>query len=353
MDEFLIPYAKLITDGRLVTIDEVESGLACNCICDGCGSPMVARKGQEKAHHFGHAPKSTNEDKPCTFNFKRGCFWLIRQILEESVGSEIELPDYVLLLRNNLARHQKSYQVTHESKPLYEKVLSFELSQNNETAIAVLAIGKHRLHLTFGFPSAFKRPNKACDGCAEIFVSLANVYDAYTKEKKPFIQVIKAHIFSSHFKEWMFHPRQTKLELQFKAVCDDIISEMKQQAPLQFKPTETKPVSQQVKPEQHYAVRPRAESISAEARDVIKFNKRLDEMVNSADALYTILKQSQAKHCDKCQFLYMVTNTKCPTCGDYTSATIQLDAHYMHNLAQKYQKVGYVDLSLKNFPKTS
>lgn len=115
MDEVLIPYAKLIDDGRLVTIDEVESGLACNCICDGCGAPMVARKGQEKAHHFGHAPKSANEDKPCTFNFKRGCFWLIRQILEESVGCEIALPDYDLLLSNTLARHEKRYQITKAS----------------------------------------------------------------------------------------------------------------------------------------------------------------------------------------------------------------------------------------------
>lgn len=350
MDEVLIPYAKLVEDGRLVTIDEVESGLACNCICDGCGAPMVARKGQEKAHHFGHAPKSANEDKPCTFNFKRGCFWLIRQVLEESVGSEISLPDYDLQLSNILARHEKRYQITKASNPAYQQVLSFELSPSNEAAVAVLAIGEYRLRLVFGFPNVFKKPAKTGDDCAELFVSLANVYYAYAKEKKPFIQVIKTHIFSSQYKEWVFHPRQTKFESQFAAVCDDIIAEVKRQAPLQFKTVKKKPVFKSALPERQYVVKPRTEPISVEAQDVIKYNQRLDEMVNAADALYTVLKQSKAKHCYKCQFLYMVTNTKCPTCGDYTSTTIQLDAHYMHNLAQKYRAVGYVELSLKNYP---
>lgn len=35
-------------------IDDVESGLKCNCICPACKVPLVARKGKVKVHHFSH-----------------------------------------------------------------------------------------------------------------------------------------------------------------------------------------------------------------------------------------------------------------------------------------------------------
>lgn len=40
--------------GHLVTISDAPRGLACKCTCPGCGRQMVARKGDEIAHHFAH-----------------------------------------------------------------------------------------------------------------------------------------------------------------------------------------------------------------------------------------------------------------------------------------------------------
>ncbi|ENO13504.1 hypothetical protein J057_18950 [Marinobacter nanhaiticus D15-8W] len=48
--------------GSLLRIDEVSRGLGCNCLCPGCETPLVARKGELKAHHFAHhtpPPEST------------------------------------------------------------------------------------------------------------------------------------------------------------------------------------------------------------------------------------------------------------------------------------------------------
>ncbi len=39
---------------RIVSIEDVESGLKCGCICPACGEPLVAKKGAKMMHHFAH-----------------------------------------------------------------------------------------------------------------------------------------------------------------------------------------------------------------------------------------------------------------------------------------------------------
>ena len=43
-----------LKDNKIVTIDEVERGLDCGCVCIYCHSRLVARKGDEREHHFAH-----------------------------------------------------------------------------------------------------------------------------------------------------------------------------------------------------------------------------------------------------------------------------------------------------------
>ena len=55
--QLLIPYA--IRNGTLVHVSEVESGKHDDCLCAGCGEGLVARKGNQVAHHFAHGSEST------------------------------------------------------------------------------------------------------------------------------------------------------------------------------------------------------------------------------------------------------------------------------------------------------
>lgn len=41
-------------NAKLVHISEVDSGLACECVCASCGQRLVAKKGVIKEHHFAH-----------------------------------------------------------------------------------------------------------------------------------------------------------------------------------------------------------------------------------------------------------------------------------------------------------
>ena len=43
-----------IKKGKLLTINEVDSGLACACICPGCQKELIAKKGKKMTHHFAH-----------------------------------------------------------------------------------------------------------------------------------------------------------------------------------------------------------------------------------------------------------------------------------------------------------
>lgn len=47
-----IPFG--LRDDRLFQPDEVSRGLACNCVCPGCGSKLVAHHGEKRVKHFVH-----------------------------------------------------------------------------------------------------------------------------------------------------------------------------------------------------------------------------------------------------------------------------------------------------------
>ncbi len=72
-----IPYGQL--DGRMVGIDEVLSGLACGCVCSDCKSPLVARKGEIRAHYFAHHSRES-----CETAFETAIHLMSKQLIEEA-----------------------------------------------------------------------------------------------------------------------------------------------------------------------------------------------------------------------------------------------------------------------------
>lgn len=56
----------VLESGRIVHVASVPSGLECRCRCPGCSNPLIARKGAELTHHFGHAAFVTCQNAPET-----------------------------------------------------------------------------------------------------------------------------------------------------------------------------------------------------------------------------------------------------------------------------------------------
>lgn len=54
----------LAADERMVHVDDVPTGLSCECICPGCHSRLIAKNaGREKTHHFAH--EAGNHQQGC------------------------------------------------------------------------------------------------------------------------------------------------------------------------------------------------------------------------------------------------------------------------------------------------
>jgi hypothetical protein len=51
--EIKLPFGRT-ADGRMVSVEAVERGLACECFCVKCGANLVAAKGEIYQHHFRH-----------------------------------------------------------------------------------------------------------------------------------------------------------------------------------------------------------------------------------------------------------------------------------------------------------
>lgn len=57
--ELKLPFG--LQGDTLKHISEVERGLACDCVCPACKSPLLAKKGDLKTHHFAHHKSDTCE----------------------------------------------------------------------------------------------------------------------------------------------------------------------------------------------------------------------------------------------------------------------------------------------------
>lgn len=87
--DFVFSWAQDRT-GRMVYIDDVPNGLACNCICPNCKEQLLARHGMERAHHFAHH----SETRKATLEI---CYMVIMYKLAEQIVSErkrIHVPSY-------------------------------------------------------------------------------------------------------------------------------------------------------------------------------------------------------------------------------------------------------------------
>lgn len=66
--------------GRIVSVDDVERGDKCGCVCPACKTPLRANHGEKNCHYFSHQPMG---EKTCGGAFESTVHHLAKQIIEE------------------------------------------------------------------------------------------------------------------------------------------------------------------------------------------------------------------------------------------------------------------------------
>ena len=84
----LVPFG-IDAGGVLRTAYEVPRGLACECVCPGCGAVLLSRQGQHVVWHFAHAAGSAGASPHCgeTAIHKAG-----KDVLKASAGKILSVP---------------------------------------------------------------------------------------------------------------------------------------------------------------------------------------------------------------------------------------------------------------------
>lgn len=88
MNSLLLPFAKRLSDGKLVSPDEVMRGRACNCFCPGCNIAVLAKQGTEREWHFAHA-----KGEKCEEGYEVSIHELAKQMLRQR--KELLLPSLI------------------------------------------------------------------------------------------------------------------------------------------------------------------------------------------------------------------------------------------------------------------
>lgn len=75
----------LNSDDLIVTVQDVERGLACECRCIECGEALIARRGGRRLHHFSHI----SQKEPCEVQPESFVHRYAKQVLMESLGMQL------------------------------------------------------------------------------------------------------------------------------------------------------------------------------------------------------------------------------------------------------------------------
>lgn len=70
------------TSNRITHISEAERGLSCNCTCIVCNERMVAKKGEEREHHFAHESNKI----ACVVNHETLLHQFAKRAIQEAGG---------------------------------------------------------------------------------------------------------------------------------------------------------------------------------------------------------------------------------------------------------------------------
>ncbi len=194
-----LPFA--LKNNTLVDINDVPSGLACNCTCPGCGEPLIAKKGDKKVHHFAHKPESN-----CSAGLETALHLKAKDILKNA--NQLMVPE--VRIKNGPVPLFDAQVIDYDKVILEQKtgkiIPDLRIRSGNKWLLIEIAVrhftGKEKIKM-------LKRL-----GHAAIEIDAAALLKRVQKGQQFFQSHRFANflLFSAKYKKWLFNPRQKQIE---------------------------------------------------------------------------------------------------------------------------------------------
>ncbi|HBN88539.1 MAG: hypothetical protein ACI832_000545 [Rheinheimera aquimaris] len=202
MSNVLIPFAKRVSDGQVVGIDEVPNGLACNCVCLSCNAALVAKTNvTTKSAHFAHH-KAGSAGEACAVTFENSVLWMASELLNK--------PGNFLI--PGLYDSQYRLLVKEAVRP-YEAVETVEKGPEHLSCLMLIRHKEqiHPLGLTLYFPP--DRPiGPFKDSGTEyphVGINLDTLHVIWASAKSNFTEALYNLIFAMpEVRDWIYHPKK-------------------------------------------------------------------------------------------------------------------------------------------------
>lgn len=214
MSNFIpIPFGRRLEDKQLVDVSRVKRGSKCGCVCESCGTPLIARQGEIREWHFAHASKGVSgyTKKECEYSFWVSVVSMAKQVI--STASSIKLPSLIMYSGDGsevvVTRQQTSKLDEVNIEKCIAQVSADAVLSFHEYAVAVIFTAPHKVADVFT-PQGGSAKNV---GVLEISLSDAPSWFFGEKTTGEYSKKISHHIFSDvENRRWLYHPRVKLIE---------------------------------------------------------------------------------------------------------------------------------------------
>jgi len=210
-----------LRDKEVMDVDDVPSGLDCQCVCPACGIRLVARKGKVNRAHFAHYANDaiSNQTKVCEYAFETSVRLMIHSLASDS-DLQIQLPPY----RRRDPRTRKIVKIAKENLMTLSSPF-VKTGFYGVTTDLLYEVDGSRL-VFFVFYKGRPVPNELKNLQDELTGVIGIDIDEFkelcdTEAEKSYQNLLRDFIEQDIMsKVWLYHPREIELRKQYSGLSD-------------------------------------------------------------------------------------------------------------------------------------
>ena len=203
-----------LRDDGYIHISQVDRGLKCNCRCPGCKAELVAKKGDDTAHHFAHRAKSDCTYKPETALHDYSKRLIARQLTFTSPALHMVVQDdnYRFWVEESLPGNDYSVLSGAFERGFEEIVPDVQLETDSGLLFVEVAVTH--------FVDRDKRSKLRRYGVPTIEIDLSSIaLDA------PLEAIDEAVLSKMSLRKWAFHPDEFDLQSRLRKKLKEKIAQ--------------------------------------------------------------------------------------------------------------------------------